>query len=764
MESGALKIEIPFSNIPAPKPKLLREIIPPGKGRISPDEYLNRVRRGQACGMRSMAHLAGTESGTVCIVGGGPSLQDTVGELRKMVKRGAKVFAVNKSHDWLLKRGFPCHYAALLDPKEWVAGYCDLDLAASKQTRRKVGRLYVPPKYLIASQCHDDTINKFKSRRDAYMWHALGGVGEAEILKAEFPNRSWCGVAGASVIGLRAVCIAHILGFRHIHLFGIDGSSKPPKAEGEKPQLYAYDKPHINGTWKAFDVRLTSGWSRVFLANHHMGRSTYEFEDSLKEWDRRIKAGRMDPFNITVHGDPEFSAIAMIAAGMGIHADPKENEKYGNPPPFNVSQAWALAQSYEDAGYRGRAIEQYESILDVRPNDLKALHKLSKLCPFTDSYRVLERYRMGVATAEPSQKLTLLSQIAVKKEAFERLRRNLPPYAISGGDLTFMFAGREVKDSEDLADALLQETPDHTEARMHKAFCARVRGDLLEAETCLRDLWGGSVLFNDGFYGELEGESLSGLPDVIDVKTQDFDGPVIYLACDMAYFTQFAKPLLGSIDAVAPGSNVHLHVMNAGDVQAFCATLSSTKIAISTETCPAEKTYYHAARFIRMYQYLVRYKQPLWLMDVDGLLNQDPRPLFDAEADVSLVGHAGRFEPWFQFNASVVGVNPTQNGIKYLRLVAGYISHFRDKLWWGIDQMALYGVYEHLKGTATFGMLPPNTLDGEYTDDGIVWTNGTAAKFSEIKTLNEDLGEPDSQRIRYIEALKKYDQPLGVAA
>ena len=314
------------------EPKNLRDVIPSGKGRISQEDYLDRVRRGQRLGMKSLLHLINSERSvdwekpsTVCVIGGGPTLQDEVGALRRLVNRGAKVFAVNKSHDWLLKRGFRCDYAALLDPKEWVADYIDTE-SLLRKARANAGKHFVQPKYLIASQCHEKVLEKFRLNPHAYMWHAAAGLGESLLLNTEFAGEEWVNIAGASVIGLRAAGICHGLGFRTIHLFGIDGSAKP----GNK--LYSYDKPHIEPTWRDFEVKLTSGWNRKFTANHHMARAVYEFEDMLREWDAHIKAGTMEPFSIRVHGNPEHSAIGMVAAGMGIHADPTENERYGKPP------------------------------------------------------------------------------------------------------------------------------------------------------------------------------------------------------------------------------------------------------------------------------------------------------------------------------------------------------------------------------------------------------------------------------------------------
>lgn len=367
-------------NLPdVPPLRLLRDIIPPGKGRLGEGDegkraYLERVKAGQESGMKSMLRLINKHPGaTFCVVGGGPTLQDEVSALRKLAERGAILVAVNKSHDWLLKRGLPCHYAVLLDPKEWVADYISLDLARAKSTRKKAGKLWVEPTYLIASQCHQKTVDKFLPLDNAYMWHAAAGLGEKELMHTEYAGKDWVLVPGASVVGLRAVFIAHGLGASNIHLFGIDGSSKlPTEAEALKiwqalmpdvPPIpygatleflfklmeknkkfpeeistifkkhhYAYGKPHIDDTWKAFHVKLSSGWERAFMANHHMARASYEFEMAMKDWDTLIRSGKMRPFLVKVHGSPEVSAIGMVAAGMGCHAVQAENDKYGNPP------------------------------------------------------------------------------------------------------------------------------------------------------------------------------------------------------------------------------------------------------------------------------------------------------------------------------------------------------------------------------------------------------------------------------------------------
>ena len=298
-----LPADFPPPRVPRePIARNLRDIIPAGKGRVDKAEYLARLRRGQRAGMRSLLTLMNTEHShdwrrptVVCIVVVGPSLAEEVGALRHLIKRGAKVLAVNKSHDWLLQRGLRCDYAALLDPKEWVADYIDLDLAAAKSTRKRAGKFWAPPKYLIASQCHDLVLEKFKHRKEAYMWHAAAGLGESEILKTEFADELWVNIAGASVIGLRAVGLAHGLGFREMHLFGIDGSMKPA-ADDSSPKLYAYDKPYIDKTWKAFEVKLTSGWRRAFMAITTWRAASTSLKTPCAIGTARSKPERWSPF------------------------------------------------------------------------------------------------------------------------------------------------------------------------------------------------------------------------------------------------------------------------------------------------------------------------------------------------------------------------------------------------------------------------------------------------------------------------------------
>jgi hypothetical protein len=111
------------------------------------------------------------------------------------------------------------------------------------------------------------------------------------------------------------------------------------------------------------------------------------------------------------------------------------------------------------------------------------------------------------------------------------------------------------------------------------------------------------------------------------------------------------------------------------------------------------KVYFHAVRFIRFYGELKRTGRPMWLLDVDVDLLQDPMPLLRQlnEFDLAVQTNPCSFEPTSKFKAACVGISPTARGLAYARRIAAYIFYWRRRgeWWWGIDQVALFSSYAH---------------------------------------------------------------------
>src|SRR3990172_1042599 len=144
----------------------------------------------------------------IAMVGGGPSLVDTLGELRDQIYAGVKVIAVNGSHDWLIERGIRPSAFVMLD--------------ARPSNARFVKRWVAGCKYFIASQC-DPGVFDALAGADVYIFHCdLGTPKLSAILDRHYFGRYY-EVAGGSTVMLRGMLLMRMLGFRYIDMYGFDG-------------------------------------------------------------------------------------------------------------------------------------------------------------------------------------------------------------------------------------------------------------------------------------------------------------------------------------------------------------------------------------------------------------------------------------------------------------------------------------------------------------------------------------------------------------
>lgn len=300
-------------------------IIPSGPGygfrpaqstRIGPEEVKIRTRAAMARNMKSIMDLRNACLGeTAIICGGGPSLLDNLGTLRKLYnRRGHKIICTNKTHDFLVKRNFKPYAVVLLDPMPHVATYVKL---ATPKT-----------KVLIAGQCHEDTFSAL-AHADCYLWHADASEAETifpqevvpgHLLKTEYSKRSWRVLAGGNTGGLRSIFVAQFLGFRGLHLFGFDSSMRDRK-------LYAYDKSAPNDAHEGPATMRINGHEATFYTNEHMARQAELFIGILQHIEEWNTKGFWNPIDFPiVHGD---GMLPCLAAGYGLHADPEMNRKWG---------------------------------------------------------------------------------------------------------------------------------------------------------------------------------------------------------------------------------------------------------------------------------------------------------------------------------------------------------------------------------------------------------------------------------------------------
>lgn len=170
--------------------------------------------------MKSPAH---DEVAVIC--GSGPSLIDSIDEIKWHIEQGGKVFALNNAAQALLDNGIIADYQVILDARE------------SNTSLINIGNV---KSYLLASQCHPKVFESVKGQT-CYLWHPF-----IEGIDALFPDRNITMVGGGTTVGLSSMALAYTMGFRKLALFGYDSSFKDGhthaiKQERTKQENWSFD-------------------------------------------------------------------------------------------------------------------------------------------------------------------------------------------------------------------------------------------------------------------------------------------------------------------------------------------------------------------------------------------------------------------------------------------------------------------------------------------------------------------------------------------
>lgn len=185
-------------------------------------------------------------NGAALIVGGGPSLAENIGKLRFHRDMGGVIFSLNATHDWLIERGIVPDFHVLLD--------------ARKENAEFVRKPHNEVTYLIASQCHADVFDALEGQ-NVVLWTAcFENHGQEIEFGMKFPGKPIMMVGGGATVGLKAMNLAYLWGFRKISMFGMDSSYRDNENHAYKQALndkeskmpiHAAGKDFICAPWMA---------------------------------------------------------------------------------------------------------------------------------------------------------------------------------------------------------------------------------------------------------------------------------------------------------------------------------------------------------------------------------------------------------------------------------------------------------------------------------------------------------------------------------
>lgn len=154
------------------------------------------------------------------IVGGGPSVVETIGEPKGYVA------AINGSLRWLLQRGIVPNGCAVLDSGDHIADMID----PHEDVTFFVAANASPRVFDLLKNCH------------VVIWYPTAVPGLEDHLCKVRPN-DWFMIGGGCTMGLRWINLGYVCGFRTFHLHGLDSSFR-----GDRTHAYpdrADAKEHI---------------------------------------------------------------------------------------------------------------------------------------------------------------------------------------------------------------------------------------------------------------------------------------------------------------------------------------------------------------------------------------------------------------------------------------------------------------------------------------------------------------------------------------
>lgn len=205
-------------------------------------EFYGNIRRAVKRDLPWL-QVAEAHDGHAVIVGGGPSLSDTLEEIKWRKSVGQTVFALNNTARFLRDHGVEPDKHVLLDARASNARF-----------------VINGPEYYIASQCAPET---FLAAKNVTLWHP-----HVEGIHDLIGDRVTALIGGGTTVGLQAISIAFALGYRKIHLFGFDSSYR-----GEHGHAYAQPE---NANDEVIEVDLNG---RKFACARWMAHQADEFKN-----------------------------------------------------------------------------------------------------------------------------------------------------------------------------------------------------------------------------------------------------------------------------------------------------------------------------------------------------------------------------------------------------------------------------------------------------------------------------------------------------
>jgi hypothetical protein len=145
----------------------------------------------------------------ICLIGSGPTLNETLEELRAVAFEGAIIATVNGAYHWAIDHNIRPQIQIVLD--------------ARPSNARFVQPAVPRCRYVLASQCAPEVWDAIEGRDNVWIFHAVAGAtSPINDLLDTYYHRQWLGVGGGVTVATRAIALLREVGYLRFDLFGID--------------------------------------------------------------------------------------------------------------------------------------------------------------------------------------------------------------------------------------------------------------------------------------------------------------------------------------------------------------------------------------------------------------------------------------------------------------------------------------------------------------------------------------------------------------
>ena len=244
----------------------------------SVEDISANIESALARNLKAFNSLLGTKSGAVAIVGSGPSLKENWKQLRAFK---GDIIACNAACQFLLERDIIPNYMMCFD--------ADALMLEFVTPHPKIT-------YLLASRCPPKAFDML-SESKVICWHAAGDERIEDLLNKH--NRMEPMIVGGGAAVTRAMVLAMPMGYKKIHLYGVDSSFAKGDTHIRKSTT---DERHME--------IMCAG--RVFMTAPWMAQQAEDFKTLIPTFRNLIDV------EFIVHGDGLIPHIAML---LGLKTD-----------------------------------------------------------------------------------------------------------------------------------------------------------------------------------------------------------------------------------------------------------------------------------------------------------------------------------------------------------------------------------------------------------------------------------------------------------